>query len=180
MVRLILLTFGVLGWAWYELSGGAQFQPGQNGVTLLAVPDVTETPLPKADAREEMVARSTPGDLNAVIQPAVASQVERVKTSYVTQAAAVVTPAVMTSNTVAAAAPATLDVTEAPVDYREVTASRVNLRRGPSTSHNVLTQLLRGQEVEIIDDNGAGWVKLRALQGDDIGWMSDDFLVAVN
>lgn len=36
MVRLFVLTFAFLGWAWYEMSGGSEFEPGENGIALLA------------------------------------------------------------------------------------------------------------------------------------------------
>jgi uncharacterized protein YgiM (DUF1202 family) len=66
------------------------------------------------------------------------------------------------------------------IDYRVVSGSRVNLRAGPGTDFGIVTRLVRGNEVEILDDTGAGWVKLRALDGNDVGWMSDAFLVAAD
>ncbi|GAA4216289.1 hypothetical protein GGQ68_002640 [Sagittula marina] len=196
MVRLFLVTFGLLGWAWFELSGGTSFVPGENGVQLVAIPDV-ETPasvqVAAAPAETpEIVARDTPADLNAVVMPAVAARPAQVKTVYAPSAGdAVITPASMTAAMpsdesdfgIDVSRPAEIEATVATaavVDYREVTASRVNLRGGPSTNYNVLTQLLRGEEVEVIDDTGAGWVKLRALDGNDIGWMADSFLTASN
>ncbi|WP_425073895.1 SH3 domain-containing protein [Sagittula sp. S175] len=192
MLRIFLITFGVLGWAWYELSGGSNFVPGEHGVQLLAA---AHQPV-AVDEPTEVVARDTPAaDLNAIIQPAVARPaVVRAAAAPVAVAPIltvdsgkqqiVATPAVFSD-----AMPADEDgsatieqaVAEAAlVDYRTVTASRVNLRGGPSTSFDVLTQLLRGEEVEILDDAGDGWVKLRALDGNDIGWMADSFLTAAN
>ena len=62
------------------------------------------------------------------------------------------------------------------VDYRTVTGNRVNLRAGPSTSYDVVTKLRRSDDVEVLQDPGTGWVKLRSFEGNDIGWMSADFL----
>lgn len=66
------------------------------------------------------------------------------------------------------------------LDLRIVTGTKVNLRDGPSTAFDVLTQLFEGDEVEILDDTGDGWVKLQVLNTDVIGWMSDDFLGPAN
>ena len=66
------------------------------------------------------------------------------------------------------------------VDYRSIAGGGVNLRRGPGTSFAVISQLVRGDEVEVLSDPGAGWVKLRALKGNHVGWMAGNFLVAVH
>ncbi|MBP0483444.1 SH3 domain-containing protein [Sagittula salina] len=198
MVRIFLLTFGVLGWAWYEMSGGAHFVPGNQGVQILAAAHAVES----APQTVERVARDTPAaDLNAIVQPAVAQvgQTSRVRTVYVPgnseigvsgdKLETVVTPAAMTNampsdeGTEHDAAPAEIMqaavADAAMIDYRTVTGSRVNLRGGPATSYDVVTQLLEGEEVEVLDE-GDGWVKLRALDGNNVGWMSASFLTASN
>jgi hypothetical protein len=215
MTRVILITFGVLGWAWFELSGGTDFVPGENGVQVIAryVPEpkvydsVKPTVVAMADNTDEseIVARDTSVDLAAVIKPATSDtrlrQVlgqDRTIPVEPEKLAALDTPMVM-SDAVAiqedaesaqpvayypsplnpqasGTYPSLLD--SQAVDYRKVTGSRVNLRGGPSTSFDVVTQLLQGEEVEVLDDSGNGWVKLRALDGSDIGWMSDSFLTA--
>lgn len=98
-------------------------------------------------------------------------------------APAVVTPVVAHTSLMATPAVSRDSfVTEIAVlaDYRQVTGTRVNLRSGPSTNFDAVTQLLRGEEVEILASQDNGWVKLRALDGSEIGWMSDSFLKAVN
>ena len=73
-----------------------------------------------------------------------------------------------------------VEETPAPApDLRQVTGNRVNMRSGPSTRYAVMAQLARGHEVQVVADPGEGWVKLRSESG-RIGWMSDDFLRAVN
>lgn len=159
------------------------------------------------DRKAEVVARDVPAaDMNVVQVAAAAEPVRRVYTAPTTRRVgmvngmvvpavipasmdaampaeeAVVMPAVARADIASDSAAAISEaVAEAAViDYREVTGSAVNLRGGPSTSYDVLTQLLRGEEVEVLDDTGDGWVKLRAVDGDDIGWMSDSFLTASN
>ncbi|MEX0338937.1 MAG: SH3 domain-containing protein [Arenibacterium sp.] len=75
----------------------------------------------------------------------------------------------------APAAPA--EAVRAPVaetaDIREVVATRVNMRAGPGTSHDILARLSRGQSVEILGDNGQGWLRLRTLPEDRVGWIAE-------
>ena len=199
---MILLTFGFLGWAWYELSGGSDFVAGQNGVTLLARVEAPET------AGEERVtvsrADTSGADLTRTeiataprIESAIALPVrsltgpEAEKTATVTEAAA--TEAAVTNASVTNAALTDAGPAEGPaatqaariaaassIDYRAVSGNRVNLRAGPGTDFAVVTTLVRGDEVEVLSDPGAGWVRLRALGGNQIGWMSQNFLTAAN
>lgn len=185
MARVILLTFACLGWAWFELSGGSDFQPGQNGVTLMAsVSKVASDPVEPAFPQ---VARA---DTTGTVLTSFGTP----KPAKVILAAAVVAPKPIAEPAVFTPAVAKVALTATPVlsrdsfadeiaklaDYRQVTGSRVNLRGGPSTKFDVVTQLLRGEEVEILASQDNGWVKLRALDGSDIGWMSDSFLKVVN
>lgn len=222
MTRVILLTFACLGWAWFELSGGSDFQPGQNGVTLVA--SVSQSDLQPVEPASPQVARADTAAtvLTSFSAPSPAKVIRvaapvRTPKPVIAQnavAQAIVTPAVATaplfdiaaSNKPLIAPESTtpdfsvlsdkpdlaglLDtagfavLTDTPdlavADYRRVTGSRVNLRGGPSTDYDVVTQLLRGEEVEVLANQDNGWVKLRALDGSDIGWMSDSFLKVVN
>ena len=49
---------------------------------------------------------------------------------------------------------------EAVIDRRTIRASRVNMRQGPGTSYPVITRLLGGEEVIVIEDSGTGWLHL--------------------
>ncbi len=60
-----------------------------------------------------------------------------------------------------------------------VDASRVNMRSGPGTGYAVLTRLGKGDSVEVLSDTGDGWLKLRVVDTDRIGWMAD-FLVTAS
>jgi len=208
MTRVMLITFAVLGWAWFELSGGTDFVPGENGVDLLAAaPEprtvapakrtshtLTQPEAPVAPVVAEVVTRDGTQDLAKVSVVALqttpaptpivpAASVTNVfaptptETAIQEQLAALSTPTVLSD---AVTVTETLTIERAQIDYRTVTGTRVNLRQGPSTNYDVVTQLLRGEEVEVLDATGDGWVKLRALDGSDIGWMSDSFLTASN
>ncbi len=61
-----------------------------------------------------------------------------------------------------------------------VTGNRVNLRAGPSTGNAVVTSLSRGQQTELIAEAGGGWLHIRHIASGRQGYMSGDFLKAVN
>ena len=59
---------------------------------------------------------------------------------------------------------------------RVVTGSRVNVRSGPSTSHNVLGQVVKAEIVAITEVASDGWVKI-SVQGDGVeGYIAARFL----
>lgn len=57
-------------------------------------------------------------------------------------------------------------------DIREVTGTRVNMRDGPGTIYPVISRLNIGQEVEVLSASGTGWLRLRTVQGQQVGWAS--------
>lgn len=224
MFRVMFITFGVLGWTWYELSGGSEFEAGDRGIMLMAAvdeqapmadtaPEVTRADIAAADltsvapAQEVNVPRrqQAPAPAKTVIaaKPVVPADPEKfaalleaalpnepegnfdgAPSADVTPVAAVITPVAAEATPVAAVAePVTAEpavMTPDATDMRVVVGSRVNLRDGPATSYGVVTQLLQGEFVEVLDETGDGWVRLRAVDGDNEGWMAADFLVASN
>ncbi|MGY9049063.1 hypothetical protein P775_05265 [Puniceibacterium antarcticum] len=88
------------------------------------------------------------------------------------------TPAkVTTSASPQAVAPQAVARQTAP-DMRKVDGDRVNLRAGPGTGHAVLGSLVRGAPVEVLQDGGNGWVKLRAVDSGRVGWMAASLVTA--
>jgi len=57
-------------------------------------------------------------------------------------------------------------------DLRHVTASRVNMRDGPGTLYPVVDKLNRDTAVEVLNDSGTGWLRLRVVDGEHIGWIA--------
>lgn len=207
MTRVILLTFGFMCWAWYEMSGGAAYMPGPNGVSIIAkaeAPVVEEAPFPvieqvavtRSDMSAEPLTRVTAPRIVVKPAPRIVSvsddKLQDVAGLVVAMDAADAPDMVQLGGLsgdlsnfgrpVGAGSdkPAIVETVADAVDYRTVSGSRVNLRAGPGTDYGVVTKLVRGNEVEILQDGGDGWVKLRALDGNNIGWMSDSFLVAAN
>ena len=61
-------------------------------------------------------------------------------------------------------------------DLREVAGTRVNMRDGPGTIYPVIARLHLGQEVEVLDDSGTGWLRLRTTEGRVTGWASKSLI----
>lgn len=193
-MRFIVCVFAFLAFAFYQLSGGADFDPVE---TRLARVDVTEpeptaatriaqaestlpqTPIitpvklnltpqkePVEELTEEVVASATPGEADLDEEP------PAIILPSLIQTIAVVTPVSFADDaTEAESAPDT-----SALKIRSVTGNRVNVRGGPGTTFSVVTQLVRGDEVEILEDPGQGWVQLRPLNGGPIGWTADFLL----
>jgi len=59
-----------------------------------------------------------------------------------------------------------------------VTGARVNVRSGPGTQYAVLSTLSRGDQAELLSQNGRGWARVRARDTGQVGWMAARFLTA--
>jgi uncharacterized protein YgiM (DUF1202 family) len=57
-------------------------------------------------------------------------------------------------------------------DIRTVKGERVNMRSGPGTDYDVVDQLAQSTRVEVLTDDGNGWVELRPVDGGPTGWIA--------
>lgn len=206
MKRFILLTFGFLGWAFYEMSGGADFkapsapvaeiEPATVTVAANITPLVQDKPAPKV-AKVVPVDTTPPG----FDDTPTAEEVSRVSVSLTTVDAAVeaalqplenavtlvpvnagstissestpaIIPSLITPNDTGSVA---VNVSTSG-DIRSVSGNRVNVRGGPGTDYGIVSRLVRGDAVEVISDNGDGWVQMRPVDGGPVGWMADFLL----
>ncbi|MGH1467016.1 MAG: SH3 domain-containing protein [Cognatishimia sp.] len=199
MVRFISLSFLFLGWAFYELSGGGDFEPRKPPVSegqIVAhtpVPDApldtvqteafTVTPvvaLPTTSAEDPQITLASlstsvpmPRQLVGTPQPTEPSEVKKLgpKKPKVTDAPALV------AEPQSIVARASLSFDEP--DFRRVKGTRVNMRNGPGTQYSVIGKLVRNSEVEVLQEPGNGWVKLQSIETGRIGWMSAKLLVKI-
>ena len=63
--------------------------------------------------------------------------------------------------------------TQSPLWY--VTGSRVNLRAGPGTSHDVVGRLSLGAEANVLSERD-GWYQIKSADGSVSGWILGKFL----
>ncbi|KIC21211.1 SH3 domain-containing protein [Leisingera sp. ANG-Vp] len=199
MSRFVLVSFAFLGWGFYELSGGADFEPPKRPEPVAEAKPATAQP-----------ARITAASLTA--QPVLTrrSQVQtperpaadpalrqRVAAGHLASAAGVLAStqtafsgepapgglqlasldgglAAITATPAAAVETAETLQPEPEVilDRRSIRASRVNMRQGPGTNYPVITRLLGGDEVIVLEDSGTGWLHLRAPDKGHVGWIA--------
>ena len=212
MKRFILLSFGFLGWAFYEMSGGDEFESASDRVARLdPAPAITVTEVDETPAAETVVAETvidtdppTSSEISRVslnlttLQDAQEAVAEPVAEAAPTTAnvdpetgvavntgltlASADTPAIIPSlinpNDTGAAAVQTASVQaqSAITDVRTVNGNRVNVRGGPGTNFDVIGKLVRGDSVEILQDDGTGWVLMRSLDTGAQGWLADFLL----
>ncbi|MCI5111689.1 MAG: SH3 domain-containing protein [Marivita sp.] len=181
MNKYILIAFAVMGFGFYELSGGADFEPGTQSLVIFAEPRPSE-PAPKP--RPEFVARADTGSasltdiapVRAVIEPVVAAAPASLDSDPTPDAATAATAATEAA-TVSEPEPGLPDILP---DLRFVDGDRVNLRGGPGTDYAVVGKLYRNDMVEILADEGNGWLHLRDTATGDEGWIADWLVTAAN
>ena len=154
MGRFIIFTFLLLGWSFYELSGGAEFEPEVR--TAKALPEDTT--------------RAAPLMAQARIEPVVFTVAQRAEPAPEPAAevvAAVVSPA-----------PQSADVAAEPVraDVRAVAGNRVNMREGPGTAHPVIVTVAQGTRAEVLEVTADGWARIRLADSAETGWMAERLL----
>lgn len=209
-MRYVIVSFFFLGLVFYEMSGGADFDPEATRLSRIEVPDAVEPEkreailataepvLPENVTRvslnlssvEDIVrpVRQTPTRTSALNDTTVSRVSEEPPAEFlpslvgdqVIQTGPLIDSSAITivdfSNDQRAplrtrATPAP-QAAESPGDIRSVTGSAVNVRSGPGTNYGVVNQLGLGDEVEVLEESGTGWVRLRPLNGSPTGWMA--------
>lgn len=194
MGRFIIVTFLFMGFAFYQLSGGSDFDAeAKRQAHLEAIGPIETTPLEKpAKAPVEPVALEL-AKVDEVLAPKRTRQLIPARVREPVQDASIVEavaealeeePEIILPSLVNGA-----DASVTPVDFsgtasaedealstRTVSGNRVNVRGGPGTDFQIVNRLVRGDEVEILEDPGNGWVMLRPVGGGTVGWMADFLL----
>ena len=146
MVRLMALTFLVLGWAFYEASGGTDFAPPE----AVAAPRITYVaPAPTHVAEPTAI---------PIVPPQEVAESE---------------PVLVSADPVGATEPELTGPAPIEAVVKVVAASRLNMRAGPGTQHGVVTSLPQGTSAEVLEEEG-GWSRVRA--GGHEGWMATNLL----
>ncbi|MGB5863312.1 MAG: SH3 domain-containing protein [Sulfitobacter sp.] len=191
MKTFILLTFGFLGFAFYEMSGGSEFEPARERFAEQTATSV-EAPAPAVAPAQTALVQPAPATPTITAQDD-APEVTRVALNLVSvndtgvqarvpapQTARIIdssdTPQIILPSLIATTG--TEASFEPRDDIRTVSGNRVNVRGGPSTNFGVVGKLTRGDDVRILEDNGDGWVRMEALDGGDSGWMADFLLTS--
>lgn len=205
MVRfgLITMSFAVMGVTFYEMSGGDDFDGEALRLSRIDTQELPAQTAPETAVAIAEPAAPSGNDvtrvalnlttLSDVIDPAPAPA-QAVPTPVSVTTEEVITSGIVLPSLIPGAAPQGSDISgvsvavvdlandtavaagTAPVDLRSVTGSRVNVRGGPGTDFSVVDSLTLGAEVEVLEDPGNGWVRLRPVGGGPVGWMADFLL----
>ena len=174
----MIVTFLMLGWAFYELSGGADFVPETR--EMAQAETTTEEPLvTRSASTASLISLSMPARIEPQPEPAVEAEVVAAITEAVADASdeLIVQEASVPADAseLETVAPETA-VEEAPTDLRLVDASRVNMRQGPGTAFNVIAAFDRGTQMEVLQVDPSGWAEVRVLDTGETGWMAERLL----
>lgn len=203
MGKFIIGTFAILAWTFYVLSGGADFVPETRVAKadpFKATPDRTPpadvvaliAPVPQDRPAAEAVPVGAAAAATAPVDPVSMTPppaIESAQDATPIAVSATATPAFAGSEAnvigieptftslsapapASPAAPAGADV----ATLREVAARAVNMRAGPDTSYSVLDTLPQGTQTEVVESDGAGWVRVRVVDTGQMGWMAERLL----
>jgi uncharacterized protein YgiM (DUF1202 family) len=160
MKSYVWLIFALMGWVYYEMSGGADFVPAERQVA------VVELEAPEIVTRADTTTLMSVSSSNTVAQPEVSDEE--------------ILRAVAQAVALDAVEPDVIAVVEAVVkpelDIREVAGSRVNLRMGPGTGFDVITTLDGGTKIEVLTVDEDGWANVSTVDRGIEGWMAERLL----
>lgn len=199
MWRFITVTFAFLGWSFYVLSGGADYEPRTNSIQARALLDDVR---PLARPGSVIVATAEEVEETPSAETAALTDEDLAVTRALTTLSDLDIPKDQVQLTLAAVSPAEVNEPEfeadaqkvetltqtpeivpeapapTPADLREVTGTVVNMRDGPSTFYLTIGQLRQGDQVEVLDNPGEGWLKIRVTDTGQEGWMADWLVTA--
>ncbi|WP_424832674.1 SH3 domain-containing protein [Ruegeria sp.] len=201
MTRLIVIIFVALGWCFYVMSGGTNFEPrglrDQQPQRIATTPKPAPTPIapsqPKdlvtnvavrtAPVREEAEPNPEPVEPIIIVEEVDSLRGFSQLPTFTGQDASFTLASLedgaagLRQTTTPKPDEAELSASPEPQkDTREIIGTRVNLRDGPGTIYPILGKLQLGQEVEVIGDSGTGWLRLRVLPLQQVGWISQSLV----
>ena len=171
MNRFIVLSFVVMGFGYYEISGGSDFVAETRPVMVAASETVIPVTAEEPDlAGIEVVTRADMTTLDE-LPPADTATADAINLTLET-----ITDAVSASVEEAFAT----QPDSATTDLREVTGTLVNMRDGPGTDYGVIDRLTQGSVIEVVEIGVDGWVRVQVESSGMTGWMSDQFLLPIS
>lgn len=194
MWRLVVIMSVAMLWAYYELSGGADFKPAseltaeERAAIGLRAPSDETIALLEARAEADEVRRATESAAaDSVPQDSAVTEVSAVQDTAAAEPLPELpdAPYLVSAPAISAAGVATAEAfirAEPPAraeDIRVVSGSRVNMRSGPGTNYGVITVLVQGAETEVLEELDNGWVRLRVVATGEEGYMAGRLLSAI-
>lgn len=200
MWRFIIMTFAFLGWSFYEISGGADYQPREGSRQAVALqveaerklaalsPNTMASMSPAPNASDNANVTRNLIDLTAI--PAVTdrpAQPVRLNSQDLPSADTLADAVDKRVANLSLAQPAAFaqaagmapvspenlpQPAQDPRDLRHITGTSVNMRTGPGTRFGVLARVTRDTQVEVLETYENGWLRLRVIDSSKVGWVS--------
>ena len=191
MWRFILISFAFLGWSFYVLSGGADYEPRLESIQARAKLDNVR-PLARPDPVQvvELVQEAPVSDDAEAVTRALSllENLEVTTNGKIEVTLASVAADEIVAPTLEANTEKSELLTQVPdiaadqiavmTDTRRVTGTVVNLRDGPSTFYLAIGSVSKGDAVDVLENPGEGWLKVRVTDTQQVGWMADWLVTA--
>jgi len=172
MWKYLLLCFVMLGWAFFELSGGQDFEPAlATSVSEVAAPTDDADPIDRSFDREE-VARSATNALRGIEfgdDTEAAAPVNVVTDAALWKVSADTETSAIIENILEDVVPVVAAAVPSDENLYAVAVNRANMRNGPSTRNGVIAKLERGTAVQLLPSSSRSWAKLRVVDTNRVG-----------
>ena len=179
MWKYLFLCFVMLGWAFFELSGGQDFEPAlATSVSEVVAPSDDAEPIDRSFDREE-VARAATNALRSIEfddHTEAAAPVNVVTDAALWKVSADTETSAIIENILDDVVPVVAAAVPSDENLYAVSVNRANMRNGPSTRNGVIAKLERGTAVQLLPSLSRSWVKLRVVETNRVGWISKKLL----
>ena len=179
MWKYLLLCFVMLGWAFFELRGGQDFEPAlATSISEVVAPSDDVDPIDRSFDREE-VARAATDALRSIEfddHEVAAAPVNVVTDAALWKVSADTETSAIIENILDDVVPVVAATVPSDENLYAVSVNRANMRNGPSTRNGVIAKLERGTAVQLLPSSSGSWVKLRVVETNRVGWISKKLL----
>ena len=179
MWKYLLLCFVMLGWAFFELSGGQDFEPAlATSISEVVAPSDDVDPIDRSFDREE-VARAATDALRSIEfddHEVAAAPVNVVTDAALWKVSADTETSAIIENILDDVVPVVAATVPSDENLYAVSVNRAKMRNGPSTRNGVIAKLERGTAVQLLPSSSGSWVKLRVVETNRVGWISKKLL----
>ena len=179
MWKYLFFCFVMSGWAFFELSGGQDFEPAlATSVSEVLTPTDDVEPIDRSFDREE-VARAATDALRSIEfddHAVAAAPVNVVTAAALWKVSADAETSAIIENILDDVVPVVAAAIPSDENLYAVSVNWANMRNGPSTRKGVIAKLERGTAVQLLPSSSGSWVKLRVVETNRVGWISKKLL----
>jgi len=174
MWKYLFLCFVMLGWAFFELSGGQDFEPAlATSVSEVVAPSDDAEPIDRSFDRED-VARAATNALRSIEfddHTEAAAPVNVVTDAALWKVSADTETSAIIENILDDVVPVVAVNIPSDENLYTVSVNRANKRKGSSKRNGVVAKLERGTAVQLLLGQSGSWVKLRVVETNRVGWI---------